>query len=312
MFFGPLLQKNAHLLSGVEPPFPMGHEFSGLVAEVGEGVTGFQSGDRVAIQPALACGKCYACLKGWYNLCQHKGMLGVTAPGGMAEYVCVKATQVFHIADDMPLLDAALVQCGAFSFGGMMQSGLSLGDTCVIIGAGTCGLMAVQAAKAAGAIQIIVTDRSEFKLELAKNIGATHTLNVKRQDVRESVMKLTGGIGADYAFDTAGMDNTLNEALACIRPNGTVMVMVNDYDYNESYTFGCNDFWSKQATIKCAFSPYVGQYAKMVELARTKVMDARPLVTRIIDLDDVEQEGFLALEREPDQVKIVVKIHDFD
>jgi len=311
MFFGPLL-KEATPPNREDVRFPLGHEVSGVVAEVGEGVTRFQPGDRVAVQPLVSCGKCYACRKGWYNLCEKKEMIGVTLPGGMAEYLCVPEIQVFPIADDMPLLDAALVQCGAFSFGGVMQSGLTLGDTCAVIGAGTCGLMAIQAAKAAGATQIIATDRSDFKLELARMMGATHVLNVKREDVRNRVLELTDGVGVDYAFDTAGMDNTLDEALACVRPNGTAVVMVNDYDYDETYTFHCNDFWSKQVTIKCAFSPYVGQYAKMIELARRNVMDARPLVTRIIGLDDVEQEGFLALERDPNQIKIVIKIHDHE
>ncbi len=312
MFFGPLVVNGPHPLSGKAPPFPLGHEVSGVVTEVGVEVTRFKPGDRVAVQPVVSCGHCYACQKGWYNLCQTRGMIGGTQPGGMAEYLCVSEHQVFPIASEMPLLDAALVQCGAFPFGGVMQSGMTLGDSCAIIGAGTCGLMAVQAAKAAGASEIIVTDRSDAKLHLAKQMGATQTLNVTQEDVRTEVLEYTGGIGVDYAFDTVGMDNTLDEALACIRPNGTVMVMVNDYDYTERYSFACHDFWNKQAVIKCAFSPYVGQYAKMVELARTRVMDARSLVTRIIALEDVERDGFLALEQEQDQIKIVIKIHDFE
>lgn len=311
MFYGPVFQEGAHPLVGIEPPFPMGHELSGVVVECGEGVASVNVGDRVSVQPVISCGVCPSCRANSSNLCSMRGMMGYSAPGGMAEYVCVREQQVYPILPDMSLLDAALVQCSAFAFCGVIDSGLKLSDSCLIVGAGVCGLMTTQAAKAAGAQTIIVSDHSSYRLDAAKKMGATHVVHMPHDDADKIISEATSGIGVDYAFDTAGMENTLDQCISAIRPNGTAMVVVNDYDFNETYSFNCTKFWSKQATIRCAYSAYTDRYAEMVELARRKVMDASPLITKTIPLDNALY-GFLAFESDPNQLKIVIKVRDLE
>lgn len=210
----------------VQAPLVLGHECSGVVAAVGERVTRFKVGDRVAVEPGVACGRCEACKGGRYNLCPDVRFLA-TPPvhGAFAQYICHREDFLFPIPDAMSFEEAALVEPLSVGMHAADRVGLKPGETVAIWGMGPVGLMAVVAAKAYGAGRIIAADVEPFRLEAAERLGATHLIRVGESDPVEEVVWMTGGIGADAAFEAAGHPRALRTALLSVRRGGRLAII---------------------------------------------------------------------------------------
>ncbi|MDO5712904.1 MAG: alcohol dehydrogenase catalytic domain-containing protein [Tissierellia bacterium] len=306
LFSKPLFTNHLpHPLIGKKGPFSLGHECSGIVTEIGKDVDRVSVGDKVAIQPIISCGTCDFCRKGLGNLCEEGyALLGSATDGGMSEYISLPEENVYSIPEDMTLENASLVQCGAVSFGAVMDSGIKMGDTALVIGAGTIGLMTAQGLEVAGARRILVADLFEPKLILAKTLGATDIINVKKEDLYTVVMDLTKGKGVDFVFECAGVEETVATALKCVRKQGTIMI--TSAFYNHVPLPGI-PFLLSSATIKTTISPFVGRYDYMIELAYHRKMTPQTLITKYVDLDHT-LEGFLALKNDPSQIKVMIEV----
>ena len=293
-----------HLI-GETGPFAMGHECAGVVTEVGEGVSRLCAGDRVAVQPILSCDECDYCRQGLGNLCEKGyGLLGSVCDGGMAEYICLPERNFFPIPDDMKLENAALVQCGAVSFGSVICSGISMGQTALVIGVGTIGLMTVEACKVAGARTIIACDMDQNKLNYAKDLGANRIVNVREEHLRNIVMALTDGRGVDYVYECAGAESTVADAVFCVRKQGTIMMESVFYD---KVPIPGIPFLQKMPFITTAVSPFVGNYDYMIELAYQRKMTSDRLITQHVDLEGIV-DGLNRLKTEPGQMKIMIDV----
>ena len=294
-----------HPVFGQMGPFALGHECAGVITEVGEGVTWVKAGDRVAVQPIVGCGECFYCKKGLSNLCE-KGyaLMGSAFDGGMADYICMPAENYYIIPDDMTLEAASLVQCGAVSFGSVINSGLTMGSTALVIGVGTIGLMTVQACQAAGASLIIACDLEPHKLAYAKELGATHIVNGKEEDLRAVVKKLTDGLGVDFVYECAGAPSTVADAVACVRKEGTIMMESVFYD---KVPLPGIAFLQSEARIMTAVSPFTHNYAFMVDLAYRGKMTSDKLITQRCQLEDVAQ-AIRNLKLLPEQMKIMIEV----
>jgi len=210
----------------VDFPFLLGHECAGEVVAVGENVTRVKPGDRVAIEPGVTCGKCQYCKKGRYNLCPDVQFLA-TPPvhGSFAQYIVHREDFLFPIPDHMSYEAASLVEPFSVGIHASRAAALQPGETVAIHGMGPVGLMAVVAAKAFGAGQIIVSDLEPKRLEAARKLGATRTVRVGEEDPAEVVRSLTDGRGADVAFETAGNGKALQSALASLRRGGRLSIV---------------------------------------------------------------------------------------
>jgi L-iditol 2-dehydrogenase len=210
----------------VKPPFVLGHECSGIVAALGENVTRLKVGDRVAIEPGATCGKCSACKSGRYNLCPHVRFLA-TPPidGAFAQYIVMPEDLLFPIPDHLSFEEAALNEPFSVGIQAAKRAGMQPGSSIVITGMGPVGLMSVIAAKAFGASTIIVSDVEESRLNAARSFGATHTVQVKTQSVRDVVMEITNQEGADYAFEASGNPQALRDALASLKRGGKLSII---------------------------------------------------------------------------------------
>jgi S-(hydroxymethyl)glutathione dehydrogenase/alcohol dehydrogenase len=223
-------------------PAVYGHEAAGVVAEAGPGVRGVAPGDHVVVTLIRSCGRCFFCSQGEPALCETSFPLDGTGPlrfedgrrivqglrtGAFAEHVVVHASQVVPIAGDVPLDAAALLACGVVTGVGAVvnTARVRAGSSVVVVGAGGVGLNSVQGAVLSGASQIIAIDVSDEKLEAASAFGATHALNPTTEDARESVLRLTGGRGADYVVVTVGARTPVEEGLGLIRRAGTLVVV---------------------------------------------------------------------------------------
>ena len=193
-------------------PIVLGHEFSGTVAEVGEGVTSVKAGDRVAGIPLVPCMKCEDCQKGNYSLCKHYDFIGSHSFGSYAEYVAVPEKNVVKFSDDVSFEQGAFFEPATVALHGLERTGYQGGKTVAILGGETIGLLTMQWAKIFGAKKIVVFDIAEERLELAKRLGADAGINTLKENFMADAKALTDGKGYDYVFETAG--NTITMKMA--------------------------------------------------------------------------------------------------
>lgn len=229
------------------PPVVLGHEGAGVVVQVGEAVSGLAVGDHVVSSFVSMCGKCRYCVTGRPQLCDQAAKAAYTLPDGtvrtrdlagqslnvfsgcgvMAEYATLHVDNVVKVDPDIPLDRAALIGCGVMTgFGAVANTArVEPGAIAVVFGCGGVGLNAIQGCAIAGAAMIVAVDTSEQKLELARQFGASHTVNAKgEENVVKTIRKLTGG-GADYAFECVGYGDIVAQAYGCLRKGGKAVVV---------------------------------------------------------------------------------------
>lgn len=193
-------------------PNVLGHEFSGTVASVGEGVTKVQVGDRVSGVPLVPCMKCEDCLKGNYSLCRHYSFIGSREFGSFAEYVAVPEMNAVPFDENVSFEQGAFFEPATVALHGLKRVPYEGGKTAAILGGGTIGMFVMQWAKIFGAAQTVVFDISPERLELGRRLGANAGINTLDGDFMEQAKRLTGGRGFDYVFETAGNVATMKMA----------------------------------------------------------------------------------------------------
>jgi L-iditol 2-dehydrogenase len=210
----------------VEKPLLLGHECSGEIVAVGEQVSRFAPGDRVAVEPGVACGRCESCKSGRYNLCPDVRFLA-TPPidGAFAQYIAIREDFVFPIPKGLTFERAAMNEPFSVGLHAVRRAGLKKGDTVSIMGMGPVGLLAVVAARACGAEKIIVSDIEPLRMEAALKLGASYAVHAGQENAAEAIRRLTGGEGVDAAIETAGNPNALQSALLGVRRGGKMAIV---------------------------------------------------------------------------------------
>lgn len=193
-------------------PNVLGHEFSGTVAEVGEGVTSVKPGDHVAGVPLVPCMECDDCKRGDFSLCKHYSFVGSRQFGSFAEYVCVPELNTVKFSDEVTFEQAALFEPTTIALHGIERLDFKGGHTVAVLGGGTIGILAAMWARAFGAREVTVFDIVPERLEFAKKMGATAGINTLDKDYRKQALALTDGRGYDYLFETAGAAPTMKMA----------------------------------------------------------------------------------------------------
>ncbi|KQQ56942.1 alcohol dehydrogenase [Pseudomonas sp. Leaf127] len=215
-----------HIIHGqnafVRFPRVTGHEFSGVVSEVGEGVEHLKVGDRVCIDPVISCGTCYPCRINRPNVCTRLQVIGVHRDGGFSEQVCVPADNAHRLPDSLPLSHAALVEPYTIALNVLDRMQPHPGDSLLIYGAGVIGLTLVQMARALGMTDITVTDVIDARLETAQALGATRVLNGKDIDVEAHMREATGGEGVPLIVDAACIPALMPQMVRLASPAGRI------------------------------------------------------------------------------------------
>lgn len=218
--------EHPHPITGSLPPQILGHEFSGTVVELGEGVNSVQLGDRVAVWPIYACGECAACRRGKPNVCTKIGFHGLSSHGGgMAEFTTVDASKLHVLPENVDLRLGALVEPMAVAWHAVEQSGVQAGQTALISGAGPIGIGVWFALRAKGVETVIVSEPSEGRRSAIAGVGAANLVDPTTEDLSARVAELTGGDGVDVAFDAAGVGPAVAASLANLTPGGRVVVV---------------------------------------------------------------------------------------
>lgn len=219
------------LLTPARTPITLGHEVAGVVAELGEGVSGVAVGDRVAVHYLHACHRCRWCLAGHDHLCDAPlGFLAFATDGGFAEQLAVPASSVVPVPEGVDLPTAATLCCsGTTALHAVDVAGVTAGTEAVVYGVGGVGLALVQVLREAGA-RVTAVGRSRSKLDLARELGAAVTVDASRQDVAAAVREATGGRGADVVFELVGTEETGAAASAALGKRGTLVYVGYSFD----------------------------------------------------------------------------------
>jgi threonine 3-dehydrogenase len=210
--------------SRVKTPYVFGHEFSGIVEKVGSSVTNVNVGDHVSAETHIVCHSCPQCLKGQFHICKNTKIIGVDTHGCFAEYVAMPAENIWKNDSNMPFEHGSIQEPMGNAVHTVLAGDVA-GKTVAVIGCGPIGIMAVNVAKAAGASQVIALDLNEYRLDLAKKIGATSVINPKNEDPVERVMELTDGNGVDVVCEMSGHPVAIDQGFKMITNGGRVSIL---------------------------------------------------------------------------------------
>lgn len=290
----------------VNGDFILGHECAGTIVEIGSDVQNLKVGDKVALEPGITCGQCEFCKTGRYNLCPDVEFLA-TPPyhGSLMNYIAFPENMCFKLPDNITTREGALVEPLAVGMHAAIQGNVKLGDSIVILGAGTIGLVTLLACKAYGATDITVVDVIPKRLEYAKKLGATATINAAETDVFAEVEKMTGKKGVDTVIETAGSARTISQTPYLIKNGGTiVLVGLAPQDIIE---FNFAKIMAKEAQIKSVFR-YRNIYPTAIKAIAKGIIDITGIVTHEFDFDEVAKAFDYVINNKQDVVKAVIKI----
>lgn len=295
--------KTPHPLSKEIAPLVMGHEFSGTVVDVGDDVTSVKAGDRVVVEPILACGVCIACISGKYNLCDKLGFHGLSGGGGgFSEYTTVYERMVHKIPDELSFEQGALVEPAAVSLHAVRNSKFKLGDKVAVFGAGTIGLLVIESLKAAGASEIYVVEISQTRAKKALELGATMVIDPTKDNPVSVIGELTNG-GVDVSFEVTGVDAVLSQAILSTKCDGECIIVSI---WEKEAKIHPNNIVLKERNVKGTIA-YRDVFPAVINFMKNGIYSAERLVTKRISLDDLVTQGFEELVKEKSHIKILVK-----
>ncbi len=218
-----------HVYHGTHPytsyPVTQGHEVSGQIVELGEYVKDLYVGQKVTIEPQVFCGHCYPCLHGKYNLCEHLKVMGFQTTGTASEYFAVDSAKVTPIPEDMTYGEGAMLEPLAVTVHAAKRFPDVKGAKAVVLGCGPIGILLIQSLKAMGAAEVLATDISDTRLELASRLGADHVVNTRNKHFGEALLEAYGSDKADVIYECAGSDITMEQAIQNARKGSTVILV---------------------------------------------------------------------------------------
>lgn len=264
------------------PPLIMGHETSGVVAEVGPNVTDWKPGDRVSIDSTVYCGECGYCQSGRENLCDNRRVLGVAPPeyrqhGAFAEFVSVPARILHRVPDNLSFERAAMVEPVTIALHAVARAPFPSDATVLVVGAGLIGLLVIQAAKLAGAKRVIAVDLDETRLAVAKKLGATDTVVSSRSGTAESVHAMTDGKGVDVSFEVVGIAPTVDLVIESTKRGGAVVLVGN---LTARIDWPVQTVVTKELSVLGSCSS-AGQYERALELIASGQIQVDPLISSV-------------------------------
>jgi len=290
----------------VNTPVILGHEFAGIVEQVGSEVKGVSKGNRVVSEThAYVCGNCRFCRTGDYQLCPHRLAFGYGVDGAFATHVKVRQAILHSLPEFLSFEEGALIEplCVAYTAVAVL-SRVSLGDTVVIIGPGPVGLNSLQIAKIVGAGKLIVlgTKQDTVRLNLAKKLGADRCINVDEEDPVPPVLDQTGGVGADLVVNAAGNSASVECSLKLVRRLGQI---TNIAWGPNPLKLSLDPIVAKSVTLQGSFSHNWHIWERVIALMATGKLKTKPLVTLVLPIREWEK-GFVLMDNR-EAVKVVLE-----
>jgi len=290
-------------------PFGMtiGHEYSGIVDAVGPGVNKWQPGQRVTGTASLACRNCRPCRDGQDNICGAMNVIGVTRDGAMAEYLAVPEDSLCKVSLDMPLEYGALVEPLSVALHGVSMAEAGSDDAVVIFGSGTLGLCVLVELKRRGVKKVAVLEVNPARAEVARVMGADLVLNPLCDNVDNLLHPITAGAGADLVYECAGLPDTIRDAGNVARPGGSVVILGICEVPVDLFFLG---LVTREIQLRTSYGSTAEEFRQALRLLTEGSVDLRPLISRTITVDEIEEGGFACLSgKNCADVKVLVQMY---
>ena len=288
------------------PPLVMGHEAAGTIESVGRDVKSFAAGDRVTFDSTVYCGECSNCRRGDINLCDRRQVLGVSCgdyrrAGAFAEFVVVPARILHRLPETLPFAEAAMLEAVAVAIHAVNLAEISTNTTALVIGAGTIGILTLQALRAAGSARVFVTDVDKDRLEMARQLGATEIL-LSDESLNAKLLQLTDGEGVDVALEAVGRNETVAASIDAVRKGGGVVLVGN---IAPNVNLPLQRVVTRQIRLQgsCASA---GEYPQAIRWMASGAIRVRPLITAVAPLEEGASWFERLYAREPNLLKVVL------
>jgi threonine dehydrogenase-like Zn-dependent dehydrogenase len=286
------------------PDTILGHEFAGEIVAFGSSVTKYKVGDRVVPNSLLPCKTCEFCQANRFALCEDMQMVGISMNGGLAELVALPEGVLYRLPDSVSYEEASFVEPLSVVMRGFKRVDFNPDMSVLILGAGPIGLLSLLLAKSKGTNETYVSEIKEQRLNLAKSLGATGVINPKKESLSLRLETLTDGDGPDLVIETTGAPDPTSEAFTVVKRGGTILVLgICEEPVEADFMRGVLN------ELKVVFS-YLGyeEFPEAIELISNSSIDVKPLISKIIPLDKIVEDGFEDLTSEDSSnIKILVK-----
>ncbi len=300
--------------SRVKFPAIQGHEFGGVIQQVGKDVKNFKVGDRVVVDPIISCHSCPACLTGHINACRTLKLLGVDLDGGFGQYVAAPESHLYHLPDNVPFKFAPMVEMYGLGHHVLQRGQVQPGESVVILGAGKLGLSVLDVlCHSVGANLTIVTDLQPFRLETAKRLGADHVINIEHEDPVARVMEITGGQGVDCVIECVGhyhvaegQEPPLQQAIQMIRTAGRIVTAGLGEQLSPVHF---KTLVIKEAQI-IASRVTCGEFGRAIRLLSKGLLHPELLVTDQMPLRDITAAFAKVDGEDPCTIKVVLDVQE--
>jgi len=288
------------------PPLVLGHEFSGEIAALGEGVENFKLGQAVTANPILYCGECYYCKRGLINLCTHRQSLGTSIggaaqDGAMQEYMTIRASALIPLLEGVGYVQGALLEPLAVSLVAARNGDFGDGERVLIIGAGPIGLMILNFLKAAGNKKVYISDLLPSRLEKALQIGADAAIS-GRSDVVKIISELTEGIGVDRVIIAAGAPGVMEDSLKMVRSGGRIVLVALIHHTAE---IDLMPIVARQISILGSYM-FTNEMQDVMQMIADKKLNVDELVTSTFPLEDGKKVFDRLCGPTCDEVKVIL------
>jgi (R,R)-butanediol dehydrogenase/meso-butanediol dehydrogenase/diacetyl reductase len=282
----------------------LGHEITGVIAELGPEVKRWKIGDRVTIFPSITCKKCYYCKQGLTNLCALEDTIGIGFNGGFAEYVLVKEENLVFLPHEIPDKFGTVFDQIATALLALREVKFIMGDSAVILGLGTMGQFLLQCLKLAGARPIVVVEKNLFRLEIAKQFEPDIALEkITLPKIKRANKK--GVSGSDFVFECSGVPFLVNAAIDLVRKGGTI-IQIGLWD--RPLEINLLKYVMNQNRLQGVYGYLKDDFEFAIELVAKKLINPEPIITKIIRLKDIVEAGFeCAINPETKDIKILVE-----
>lgn len=289
----------------VVPPIVLGHELSGIVADIGSQVEGLKVGDHVTIDPNIYCGLCMPCRMGKKQNCENLFALGVNVNGGFAEYSVCPDTQCFKVRDDLDLDVAAMAEPLACAVHGIDSVGIKPGQVVLVVGGGTIGLLMVQLAKLSGASTVILSEPVEMRRKIGLEVGADAVINPLEEDITERIHAICGRMGVDVVIECVGKEFAVMQAIKAAG-FGANILLFSVPAVDATIQLPLFDIYRKELHIMGSMiNPDTHQRA--VNLLNAGRLKVKELITHTYDLEHLDEAIHMQMSSE--SIKVIVHPH---
>lgn len=304
-----ICHSDAHYRAGVSPveslPLTLGHEVAGVVERTGANLDGFRVGDRVCLHYLVTCGQCASCQAGTEQFCSTGQMIGKHRDGGYAEFITVPGRSLFHLPDEIPFEQGAILMCSsATSLHALNKARLRSGETVAVFGVGGLGISAVQLAGILGAARVFAVDINPRKLEIAQRFGAT-PVDASTDNPVEQIQELTGGRGVDVALELVGLPATMRQAVQSLAILGRAALVGLTRETLAVAPY--SELLNKEAEIIGVSDHLASEIPLLLDLVREGKLDLSHGIIRTVPLEAGAVNGVLdRLEEFGDDVRVVI------